>query len=293
MIFSGMQHAISFIAWVLADAGDSAMVEDPGYRLARQAFQFAGLKVVPVPVDEHGFDVSAACGQTCGVQFIYTTPAHQMPLGMTMPLSRRVELLRWAAEKGIWIVEDDYDGEFRFSGSPLPALQSLDMFGRVIYAGTFSKMLFPSLRLAFLVLPPELVEPFAAARCIADRYTPVLEQVVLFRFLADGHFARHARRMRAVYAERYEALFRACSERVGEHIRIQPAVTGMQTPAYLINHKDDRRLADQALATGIEVIPLSNYYAEAAPRPGFLLGFGTVDARAMMAAAETLRRILE
>ena len=259
---------------------------------ARQAFEFAGLKVTPVPVDEEGFDVLAARRRGSSVRLVYVTPAHQAPLGMTMPLKRRLELLQWAEENDIWIFEDDYDGDFRFSGRPLAALQSLDRSGRVLYAGTFSKTLFSSLRLAFLVLPLELIEPFAVARWIGDRHTPVLEQAVLFRFMAEGHFARHVRRMRTLYSERHDALLETCGETLGEYLRIQPASSGMQTQAFLTRHSDDRALAAAALTSGVEIDALSEFYVKASPRPGFLMGFATVGPRAMTTAAAALLRVL-
>ena len=291
MVFSGTQQAMGVVASVLADAGDRAMVEDPGYPSARQACQFAGLTVEPVPVDDQGFDVGSARRRAEGVRVVYLTPAHQAPLGTAMTLSRRIELLQWATENDLWIFEDDYDGEFRFSGRPLPTLQSLDTSGRVLYAGTFSKALFPSLRLSFVVLPSALVEPFAVARWVGDRHTQILEQAVLSRFMAEGHFARHVRRMRTLYSERHTALLQIGREILREYLEIQPASSGLQTLALFRNPLDDRILASEALSSGVEVIPLSLFYSKVKPRRGFLMGFASVDSRDMTLAAQTLRRV--
>jgi GntR family transcriptional regulator/MocR family aminotransferase len=294
MVFSGMQQAIGVAACTLADPGEGVVVEEPGYPAAADAFAFGGLKVIRVPVDEQGLDITAARNRGYGARIVYLTPAHQAPLGTTMTLSRRLDLLRWADERDLWIFEDDYDGEFRFHSQPLPALQSLDENGRVLYAATFTKTLFSSLRLAYLILPPGLVEPFAKARWIADRYSPVLEQAALARFLAEGHYARHAYRMRKVYSERHDTMLEICERLLGKHLEVVAASTGLQTPAWLRQRVDDQRIAAAALSQGVELIPLSAYYRKPPETGrGFLMGFATVEAKAMEEAAIKLRRILE
>jgi GntR family transcriptional regulator/MocR family aminotransferase len=294
MVFSGMQQAIGVAACALADPGEGVVVEEPGYPVAADAFAFSGLKVISAPVDGHGLDVTAARNRGYGARIVYLTPAHQAPLGTALTLARRLDLLRWAEERDLWIFEDDYDGEFRFHHQPLPALQSLDENGRVLYAATFTKTLFSSLRLAYLILPSGLMDAFANVRWIWDRYTPVLEQAALARFLAEGHYARHIYRMRKLYAERHDMLLEICERVLGKHLQVVPASTGLQTPAWLTQQLDDQRIAAAALSQGVELLPLSAYYLKPTKTGrGFLMGFATVEATALEEAAIKLRRILE
>jgi len=197
IVVAGSQQALDLVARVLLDPGDAVWVEEPGYAGAKGALAAAGARVVPAPVDAEGLDVAAARQRCAAARLAYVTPSHQYPLGMTMSLSRRLALLRWASDAGAWVVEDDYDSEYRYTGRPLAALQGLDTEGRVIYTGTFSKVLFPALRLGYLVVPTDLADAFARAKALTDRGSPVLGQAMLADFLAEGHFGRHIRRMRA------------------------------------------------------------------------------------------------
>ena len=204
VLTSGTQQGLSLAARVLLDPGDTAWVEDPCYRAALDILRAAEARIVPVAVDDQGLDIAAApAGETSTPRLVYTTPTRQYPLGMAMPLPRRLELLDWAERASVWIVEDDYESEFQRPGRALPSLQGLDRAGRVIYLGTFSKMLFPSLRLGYAVLPEDLVEPFAAARHLTDRQSSGLVQAIMTEFILEGHFARHLKRMREHYAERH------------------------------------------------------------------------------------------
>ena len=291
VVVSGSQQALDLAARVLLDPGDAVWVEDPGYAGARAALAGAGASLVPVPVDGDGLDVSAGTEREAGARLAYVTPSHQYPLGPTMGFSRRLELLRWASRAGAWIVEDDYDGEYRYSGRPLEALQGLDAEGRVIYIGTFSKVLFPALRLGYVVVPPDLVDAFVAARELSDRHSPVIEQAVLADFIAEGHFARHVRRMRTLYAARQAALVEAAREELDGLLETGPAEAGMHLVGFLPEGTDDREVSRRAAYYGVEVSPISAYAIKGAPypenpcRPGLLLGY------AALTEAEILRGV--
>lgn len=208
IIVAGAQHAFGLIANILLDPGDSVWVEEPGYSGARGAFVAAGLNLVPVPVDEYGLNVDAGRALGPDARLALITPSHQLPLGMVMPVSRRLEVLDWARRAEAWVIEDDYDSEFRYVGPPLSALQGLDQHERTLYVGTFSKVLFPSLRLGYLVVPPGLAEAFTSANGIILKGPPTHLQAAVADFITEGHFARHIRRMRKVYKERQQAMLR-------------------------------------------------------------------------------------
>lgn len=201
LVVNGSQQALEISARVLLDPGNRVWVEEPGYRLAWHVLRMAGCELVPVPVDEEGLDVSAGIKRYRKARAAYVTPSHQFPLGVTMSASRRIKLLDWAQSTGSWIIEDDYDSEYRYTGRPLAALQGLDRDARVIYVGTFSKVLFPALRLAYLVVPADMVDAFTTMRLMVSRHPPLLEQYVLAAFIAEGHFARHIRRMRRICSQ--------------------------------------------------------------------------------------------
>ncbi len=247
IVVNGAQQAVDLAARVLLDPGDTAWVEDPGYQGARGALIAAGIRLAPVPVDAEGLDVRRGARAAPGARLVYVTPSHQYPLGVTMSLNRRLALLEWASASGAWILEDDYDSEYRYAGRPLAALQGLDTAGRVIYVGTFSKVLFPALRLGYLVVPPELVDAFVAARALADRHSPSVTQAALADFIDGGHFARHVRRTRALYAERQAALVRAAQRTLGGLLEVAPAEAGMHLMGWLPVGVDDRVAARAAL----------------------------------------------
>jgi len=276
IVVSGSQQALDLAARVLLDPGDAAWVEDPGYAGARGALLAAGARLVPVPVDKEGLEVSVGKERAADARLAYVSPSHQYPLGATMSLPRRLELLAWAGRAGSWVLEDDYDSEYRYMGRPLEALQGLDTEGRVIYLGTFSKVLSPALRLGYLVVPPDLVDPFTAARELADRHSPSVEQAVLARFIAEGHFARHVRRMRVLYAERQAALVQAIGRDLPGLLDVRPAEAGMHLVGWLPEGADDREAARRAAAKGVEATALSMYGSEPSPRGGLLLGYAAV-----------------
>jgi GntR family transcriptional regulator/MocR family aminotransferase len=285
IVVSGSQQALDLAARLLLDPGDAAWVEDPGYMGARGALVGAGARLVPVPVDEDGLDVAAGIGKEAGARLACVTPSHQYPLGVTMTLGRRLALLRWAGRSGAWIVEDDYDSEYRYTGRPLEALQGLDssVEGRVIYVGTFSKVLSPTLRLGYLVVPPDLVDAFASARELADRHSPSVEQAVLAEFMAGGHFARHVRRMRVLYAGRQATLVEAAGRELSSALDVEAAEAGMHLVGWLPGGADDREASRRAAGRGVEAAALSRHAIEAPRSAGLLLGyaaFGEAEIRA-------------
>jgi GntR family transcriptional regulator/MocR family aminotransferase len=250
----------------------------------------ARARIVPVSVDADGFDVGAAEGTRTAARAAFVSPSHQYPLGVTMSVSRRLALLSWAARTGGWIVEDDYDSEFRYASRPLPCVQGLDTADRVIYVGTFSKTVFPALRLGFLIVPPSLVDRFAAARASTDRHSPTIEQAVLAAFLADGHYARHVRRMRALYAERQDALVDAGRGVLADAFEIAASGAGMHLVAWLRSRRDDAALSRAALALGIETQPISRFALRPYPRAGLMLGYAAYTPAEIRSAAAALAR---
>ncbi|WP_434045317.1 MULTISPECIES: PLP-dependent aminotransferase family protein [Sorangium] len=276
VVVSGAQQAISLAAEVLLDPGDEAWVEDPGYTAARSALVAAGAVAVPVPVDGEGLDVAAAVRRSASARLAVVTPSHQFPLGVTMSLGRRLALLDWARSSGGWVFEDDYDSEFRYAGRPLAALQGLSPDARVIYAGTFSKVLSPSLRLGYVVVPEGLVDAFAAAKALADVSSPSLEQAVLADFMAEGHFARHVRRMRVLYERRQAALVEAAARELPGLLEVRPAPAGMHLLGWLPPGRPDRAAAERAVANGVRCVALSDLRVDAAGRGALLLGYAAV-----------------
>lgn len=273
IIVSGSQQALALSAQVLLDAGDQVWVEDPGYQGAKEAFIGAGLQLCPVPVDEEGLDVSYGRMHFPQAKLVYTTPSHQFPLGMTLSLARRFELLQWASRNGSWVLEDDYDSEYRYSGRPLSALQGIDDHQCVIYIGTFSKVLFPGLRLGYLVVPPKLVDTFCSARILSDRQPPILEQAILTAFMESGHFGRHIRKMRNLYEHRRNVLLEAIQTELANQLKIQGSDTGLNIVGFLPNHLNDHHFSRNALRRGIIVSPLSSFAEKTPYPPGILMGF--------------------
>ncbi len=226
-------------------------------------------------------------------KLVYVTPAHQFPLGVTMSLRRRLALLEWARRSRTLIFEDDYDSEYRYQGRPIPALQGLDRAGVVIYAGTFNEVLFPALRLAYLVVPPGMVDRFAAAQAVSMRHAPLLDQAALCDFITEGHFARHIRRMRELYSERLAVFLEASRSRLGGLLEIPDIEAGLQTVGWLAPGIAADRAAEEAARREVEVIPLSRYSSRRFGRQGLLLGFAAVDARELRRGVEQLGRALE
>ncbi len=292
IITSGTQQALDLVARLLLDPGDAVWLEDPCYPGALFAFRAAGANVVPVPVDQEGLVVEDARRQHAGARLAYVTPANQFPLGVTMSPRRRAELLEWAAGQNAWIIEDEYDAEYRYSGPPLPSLQSLDRSGCVIYVGTFTKMLFNALRLGFIVLPERIVEPFAAARSFLDRHPPTLEQAILADFILEGHFGHHVRRMRQIYARRSHALCEAAHSLAGKLDVMQPA-SGMRTLGWVRTGQTDAAVAGRARALGLEVAALSEFTLRHSQPGALILGFAGCSTAELKRGVEVLESTLE
>ena len=277
IIVSGTQQAITLTAHVLLDPGDRAWVEDPGYPRAKGAFRWAGAQAVPVPLDEEGLDLDAARARRGPARLAYVTPSHQYPLGMTMSLPRRLALLDWAEQSDAWILEDDYDSEYRYEGRPIAALQGLDDANRVIYVGSFSKVLFPALRLGYLVVPEPLVEAFAGAKTLVDRCPPLVPQMVVTDFIEEGHFTRHLRRMRTLYAERQSVLVEALTDRLGDRLDVSSDTAGLHLTALLDDGLDGAGVAAAIEERDLVAPPLSFYASRSLDREGLVLGYAAVD----------------
>jgi GntR family transcriptional regulator / MocR family aminotransferase len=274
IVTTGSQQALQISAQVLLDPKDRVWMEEPGYPGARQAFMAAGARLIPAPVDHDGMNVSEIIHRGHNARAAYITPSHQYPMGVTMSATRRMLVLNWAMRTGAWIIEDDYDSEFRFESRPIASLQGLDMDGRVIYIGTFSKVMFPALRLGYVVLPKDLVPAFSAARDSADIFSSTLYQAVLTDFIREGHFARHIRRMRMLYMERRRALVRAIRIQMGDILEVIGAEAGMHLVALLPPGTNDVAVSREAAQRGISAIPLSTCYLTPPTRGGLILGYG-------------------
>jgi len=281
VIVHGSQQAIDLCARVLLDPEDAFAFEEPGYLMARRCFEATGAKLLPVPVDAHGLD-TARLPTDNRVRLAYVTPSHQFPLGGMLPIGRRQELLQWASRHRAWIIEDDYDGEFRYGQRPIDALQSIDKDGRVIYVGTFSKALSPQLRLGYLVLPPELVPVFRQAKRLTDRHAPVLEQRALAALIDNGAYERHVRRVRRENERRRAALLDAISQYLAD-ADVVGAAAGLHVVLWLpsVLPQDEPALVAAARERGVGVYPVSPLFAGPAPRArprpaGLILGYASL-----------------
>ena len=285
-VTNGSQQAIDLITRVLIEPGSTVAVEDPGYPLPRRAMQAHGCRVVGVPVDAEGLVVDAIPESA---RLVYVTPSHHYPLGASMSMSRRQALLAWAQRCDAMIVEDDYDGEFRYGGRPLEPLQSLDSSGRVLYIGSLSKVMFPTLRLGFLVAPSSLHSALRKARFVTDWHTAVGSQAAAESFIADGLLARHIRRTRRVYAERHEQVMKVLTRDFQGCVEPLPSSGGLHLAAFLATRTgtEDQVISRRARDAGVAVYPLSSSYV-ATPRPGLLFGYGAIPTERI---AEGLRRL--
>jgi GntR family transcriptional regulator/MocR family aminotransferase len=290
-IVSGVQEALDLVARLVLNPGDRVCMENPGYIGAAMVFESSGAKVSAMGLDDEGMQLRAAGLR--GARLVYVTPGHQFPLGISMSLPRRLQLLEWARKSRAFIFEDDYDSEYRYSGRPVPALQGLDRNGSVLFAGSFSKVLFPSLRLGYLVIPPDLVDYFAATKSITSRHSQLLDQAVLCDFIAEGHFGRHLRRMRAAYAERLSILLQSARERLAGLLEISDVEAGLQTVGWLHGGITGEAAARAAAARNVEVVPLSSYTRGRASREGLQLGFAAVDPREIRRGVQELALALK
>lgn len=292
LVLSSTRQALFLCAQLLVDAGRPILMENPGYFGARKAFEAAEARIVPIDVDAQGIRTDLLRADRSGASCVYVTPSHQYPTGATMSLQRRLDLIRWAAENGRWIIEDDYDSEFHYDGLPTACVQGLDKHARTIYVGTFSKTLYPGLRMGYIALPPELVQAFAHARSIMDGHTPQILQLTLARFMEDGHYNAHVRSMRKLYASRREAIL----ESVGKHLAgivtaLRPA-GGLQVPCLLEPGWPEQDSIRWAAAAGIVLPGLSRLYAGEHKRPGWLLGYASLTAHEIESAVLGLANAL-
>jgi GntR family transcriptional regulator/MocR family aminotransferase len=292
MIVSGSQQALDLSARVLLDRESPVWIEDPVYFGARNVLSMVEARVVPVPVDEGGLDVSAGIARCPRPRAIFVTPSHQFPLGVTMTASRRLQLLNWARDNGVWIIEDDYDSEYRYGTMPITALQGLDRDSRVIYVGTFSKILFPAIRLGYVVLPADLCPAFVEARRAMDVSPPTFPQVVLTDFIREGHFARHIRRTRLLCRERRSALVTALQTELGGMLQVIGDQAGMYLTAALSRGWRDREISQRAALQGLWVMPLSECYVKRSPRQGLILGYGGTSVEKIEVGVRRLRNVM-
>jgi GntR family transcriptional regulator/MocR family aminotransferase len=283
VIVSGSQQALDLCTRILVDPGDEVGVEDPGYPGARQLLVAAGARVRAVGVDDDGLVVSSL---PAGARLAYVTPSHQFPLGVSLSLARRLELLAWTRARNAFVIEDDYDSEFRYGGAPLPSLQGLDGGTRVLYTGTFSNAMFPGLRLGYVVLPEGLVEPFVRAKWHADRQTAHLEQAALADFIGEGHFEQHVRRMRRVYEGRRASLLAALERRFADRVRVLGDSAGM----HLVVRFDGPGVLERAARNGVRIVSTAPYYSNSPVANEFIVRFSGLGARAL---TEAVRRVAQ
>ncbi|HKD82630.1 MAG TPA: PLP-dependent aminotransferase family protein [Candidatus Angelobacter sp.] len=293
MIVSGSQQALDVSTRVLLDPGARVWVENPGYWLVQHVLAAAGCRVIPVPVDSEGLDVAVGIKLARDARAAFVAPSHQYPLGVTMSATRRFQLLEWANQAGAWIIEDDYDSEYRYDSMPIASLQGLDTRDRVIYTGTFSKVLFPSLRIGYIVIPPDLVERFAAVRQAMDICPSHASQAVLAQFIREGHFARHIRRMRKVYEERRRVLMEEIEHAFGPSHKIMGASAGMHVALLLGNNYCDHDIVMKAAQRKLWLSALSLSYVASTGRQGLVLGFGNTATHQIPAAVLSLKTLLD
>ena len=273
LVLTSSQQAMALCANLLLDSGDDIFVEDPGYHGARKAFEAAGLNCVPIGVGQQGIEVEQILSQPQRAKAVFLTPSHQFPTGVTLALDRRLALIEWAARQQAWIIEDDYDSEFHYAGKPTACVQGLDPHDRTIYVGTFTKALFPGLRLGYVVLPPQLVKPMTVARTLQDGHTASLAQLTLARFMAGGHFGAHVRTMRATYAQRLDILVTQLRRHLPDVLDPQVPIGGLQMSCHLIGDLAERDAIDAARRIGIDLLGLSALHAGNTGQAGFLMGF--------------------
>lgn len=292
MIVSGSQQALDIATRVLLDPGASAWVEEPGYWLVHRVLASVGCKPIAVPVDSEGMNIAEGMKLESKARAAFVTPSHQYPLGVTMSATRRFQLLEWADKTGAWIIEDDYDSEYRYDSMPIASLQGLDVSGRVIYTGTLSKVLFPALRLGYIVIPVDLVERFAAVRQAMDICPNHASQAVLANFIKEGHFTRHIRRMRKVYEDRRRVLVAELERQLGLSYEIVGTAAGMHLTLLLGDQVRDTQIADAAVQRKLWISALSLSYVGPFPRQGLVLGFGNTPSTQIPAAVRMLKDIL-
>ena len=296
IVVSGVQEGLDLAARLLLNPGDKVLMEDPGYQGAYAVFGAIGARIVSMRLDDEGAAPREADFRNC--RFVYVTPGHQYPAGMTMSLQRRLQLLAWAKKYGTPIFEDDYDSEFRFSGRPLPAMQGLDHGGKVIFCGSFNKVMFPSLRLGYVVVPRNLVDVFAYTKALTTRHQSLLDQAVLCDFIEQGHLGRHLRRMRKIYQERYMILRESAQQHLAEYLEIATIEAGLQTTGRLVGSLvhcgiTAERVSQRAALVDLDVVPLSRYCHTATVPEALQIGFAAVHEKEIHRGVEKLASVFD
>lgn len=288
VVLTSSQQALTLCANLLLDPGDRILIEDPAYYGARKAFDAAGLESVPVRVDGQGMMVDRLRDDPRPAKAVFLTPSHQFPTGATLTLDRRLRLIEWAAKHQAWIIEDDYDSEFHYAGKPTACVQGLDAHDRTIYIGTFTKSLFPSLRIGYVVLPPPLVKPMTVARTLLDGHTATIPQLTLARFMEGGHFGAHVRSMRAIYAQRLAILAGLVRTHLSPFVEPRVPIGGLQLSCVLKDGLSERAAIDAARRVGVELLGLSGLHASGDGQAGFLMGFAAYDPSELETAVRKL-----
>jgi GntR family transcriptional regulator/MocR family aminotransferase len=293
VLVNGSSQALHLAAELLLKKDDLCWMEDPGYLWAKSAFSRFGAKICPVPVAASGMDLDYAIQHFPAAKLAYITPSHQYPLGETMPLLERIKLLKYAARQKMWIIEDDYESEFRYVNRPIPALKGLDTFERVIYIGTFNKTLFPALRIGYMVMPSvTMAQQFTMAKAEIDRQSPVIDQAILTQFMIDGHFLRHLRRMRLVYKKAQDELISLLRQHLGAHIRIAAADAGMHLIVWLLTDKDTTEVIRKAKEHGVILYAVDELSLEFKHPAALMMGFTGFKSEMMEQAVLSLKKIL-
>ncbi len=296
IIVNGTQQGLDLIGRVFSKQSGknpTVWIEDPGYYSARASLAFGGAKIYPCRLDKEGLDIIHSEKNNPKPNLIFTTPSHQFPLGHTMSIARRLNLLQFAEKNNSWIIEDDYDSEFRYYGNPLPSLQGLDQFGKVIYLGTFSKVLFPSLRIGYLVLPnADMADSFITAKSLMDRQNPIFEQMILSKFISEGYFSKHLRKMRLLYKSRQDFLIKEINKNFKGFMRAEPSASGMHIISWLPKNTNDKKIAAEAVKNNIIVRAISEYSIKNFYGPGLLLGYSAFNENEIRSGLNSLRKIL-
>lgn len=279
-------------ATVLLDAGDQIFIEDPAYHGARRAFDAAGLECIPIGVDAQGLRVEPLQDAAQSAKAIFLTPSHQFPTGATLALDRRLAIIEWANRHQAWIIEDDYDSEFHYAGKPTACVQGLDGHDRTIYIGTFTKSMFPGLRIGYMLLPPQLVAPMTVARTLQDGHSASITQLTLARFMEGGHFGAHVRTMRGVYAERRDLLEQLVRKHLSDFVEPRVPNGGMQMPCVFTRDIPERAAVDTARRAGIDLLGLTALHASSKHKAGFLMGFAAYAPKEMELAVKKLANVL-
>ncbi|MEK8213581.1 MocR-like pyridoxine biosynthesis transcription factor PdxR [Paenibacillus sp. FSL L8-0463] len=300
VITAGATQALDILARLCLSKGDGVIMEDPTHHTIREIFRFSGAEIIPVTVDEEGITVedfdkrvlqAAETGQGKVPKLIYVTPSHQFPLGATMSLSRRIQLLRWAKSHDALIIEDDYDSEYRYDGPKLSALAGLDSGSRVAYIGSFSKILFPALRIGYIILPPSMIPGFLAVKWLADRMSPALDQEALAEFLKSGQYARHVARMNKLYAGRRSCLLHSLKKEFGPRVCTFGEEAGLHVLVELDSPANENDIAAAALRYGVRIYPASSYFVGSKPqKPVFLLGYSNLTESQLESGVQAIRR---